>query len=96
MVELLSQFIEDGLEIEFSIPAGGMALWVNIGDKAQKIAERARQQGIFILAEHAFHLDQNNDQDKYIRLGFAGQNEQQLKQGLLRLKSILIEYVCKR
>ncbi|MCI2284911.1 hypothetical protein L3081_17840 [Colwellia sp. MSW7] len=82
--------------MNFPFLLGGMALWVNIGDKAQKIAEVARQQGIFILAEHAFHLDQKNDQDKYIRLGFAGQNEQQLKQGLLRLKSILIEYVCKR
>ena len=96
MVNLLTQFIDEGLNIEFSIPAGGMALWVNVGGNAQKIAELAKQQGIYLLAEHAFHLDQNNNQDKYIRLGFAGQNEQQLKQGLLRLKSILIEYVCKR
>lgn len=92
MVQLLAQFIEEGLDIEFTIPAGGMALWVNIGDKAKKIAELARQEGIFILAEHAFHLDQSNDQDKYIRLGFAGQNEHKITQGLLRLKSLLLRH----
>lgn len=96
MVELLTQFIEEGLNIEFSIPAGGMALWINVGGNAKKIAELAKQQGIYLLAEHAFHLDKNNDQDKFIRLGFAGQDEHKIEQGLLLLKTILIEYVCKR
>jgi len=41
-----------------------------------------------LLAENAFHLNTENDQDKYIRLGFAGQNEQKIKQGLLLLKPL--------
>lgn len=89
MVELLTQFIEEGLNIEFSIPAGGMALWVNVGSNAQKIADLAKQQNIYLLAEHAFHLDKKNDQDKFIRLGFAGQDEHKIRQGLAVLKSIM-------
>ena len=65
-----------------------MALWVNVGEKAQKIAQQAEQKGIFLLAENAFHFNKENDQDMYIRLGFAGQNEQKIRQGLLLLKPL--------
>ena len=88
MVEVLNEFIEQGLNIEFFVPPGGMALWVNIGEKAQKIAQQAAQKGIFLLAENAFHFNKENDQDMYIRLGFAGQNEQKIRQGLLLLKPL--------
>lgn len=88
MVEVLNEFIEQGLNIEFFVPPGGMALWVNVGEKAQKIAQQAEQKGIFLLAENAFHFNKENDQDMYIRLGFAGQNEQKIRQGLLLLKPL--------
>ena len=90
MVNLLTQFIDEGLNIEFSIPAGGMALWVNVGGNAQKIAELAKQQGIYLLAEHAFHLDQNNNQDKYIRLGFAGQSIEQFNIGFSKIIKLVL------
>lgn len=96
MVDLLTQFIDEGLNIEFSIPAGGMALWVNVGGNAKKIAELAKQKGIYLLAEHAFHLDENNDQDKFIRLGFAGQDEFKIREGLLLLKAILKPFFNKK
>ena len=89
MVELLNEFIEEGLNITFSIPAGGMALWVNVGGNAQYIAQQAQTKGVFLLAENNFHLDKSKDQDKYLRLGFAGQNEDKIRQGLLLLKTLL-------
>lgn len=88
MVEVLNEFIDQGLNIEFSVPPGGMALWVNVGAKAQHIAQQAKHKGIFLLAENAFHLHKENNQDKYIRLGFAGQDEQKIRQGLLLLKPL--------
>lgn len=88
MVDVLNEFIGQGLNIEFSIPSGGMALWINIGKNAQKVAQQAKQKGIFLLAENAFHRNTENDQDKYIRLGFAGQDEQKIRQGLLLLKPL--------
>lgn len=95
MVALMTEFINEGIIIQFSIPAGGMALWVNVGSNAQEIAELAKQQDIYLLAEHAFHLDKKNDQDKFIRLGFAGQNEHKIKQGLAALKSVIKSVVNK-
>ena len=89
MVDILNSFIEEGIRIEFTIPKGGMALWINVGKNAQEIANKASERGIFMLAENAFHLDTANNQDKFLRLGFAGQNEENIKQGLLLLKPLL-------
>lgn len=89
MIDQLNEFSGEGLHVEFAIPAGGMALWVNIGKNAKKIEQQVKQNGIFLLAEHAFHLNKSNDQDKYIRLGFAGQSEEKMREGLLLLKPFL-------
>jgi len=89
MVDMLNNFIEEGLRIKFTIPKGGMALWIDVGNNAQEIACLAKKQGIFILAENAFHLNAKNDENRYLRLGFAGQSEEKIKQGLLRLKPLL-------
>jgi len=91
MVKLLNEFRDEGLEIEFTVPAGGMALWVNVGGSASKVEKLALQQGIFLLAEKHFHLHKSNDQDKYLRLGFAGQSEEKIRAGMLLLKPLLIK-----
>ena len=89
MVDMLNAFVDEGLNIDFVIPKGGMALWVNVGKNADEIADLAKRNGIFLLAESAFHLHQINNENKFIRLGFAGQNEEKIKQGLLLLKPLL-------
>jgi len=89
MVNLLNDFKAEGFDIEFTIPPGGMALWVNVGKNAQQISLLAREKGIFLLAENAFHLEQKNNEDKYIRLGFSGQNEEKIQKGLTLLKPLL-------
>lgn len=90
MVAVLNAFIDEGIKIKFTIPKGGMALWVDVGKRAKEIAELARSKGIFLLAENAFHLHQDNDENKFIRLGFAGQNEEKITQGLMLLKPLLV------
>ncbi len=89
MVDILNSFVDDGLNIQFTIPKGGMALWVNVNKNAQEIADSAKSKGIFLLAENAFHLTPKNNENKFIRLGFAGQSEEKIKQGLLMLKPLL-------
>jgi GntR family transcriptional regulator / MocR family aminotransferase len=89
MVNMLNNFKREGIDINFTIPPGGMALWVNVGSNAKQISIRAKDRGIFLLAENAFHLNHQNNQDKYIRLGFSGQDEEKIEQGLLSLKSLL-------
>lgn len=89
MVDILNKFKQEGLNLDFTLPAGGMALWVNIGCNAKKVSMLAREKNIFLLAENAFHLNEENCQDKFIRLGFSGQSEENIKQGLLLLKPLL-------
>ena len=89
MVNVLNGFKDEGYDIEFTIPPGGMALWVNVGKNAQQISLLARNEGIFLLAENSFHLNHDNDEDKYIRLGFSGQSEVDIQQGLTLLKPLL-------
>lgn len=89
MVDMLNSFIDEGIDIEFTIPKGGMALWINVGGRAKEISNLAKSKGIFLLAEDSFHLQQANNENKFIRLGFAGQSEEKIKQGLLLLKPLL-------
>ncbi len=89
MVNALNSIKSEGYYIEFTIPPGGMALWVNVGRNAQKISLLARDKGIFLLAENSFHLRHENDEDQYIRLGFSAQSEEKIQQGLTLLKPLL-------
>ncbi|MDO6447513.1 PLP-dependent aminotransferase family protein [Colwellia sp. 1_MG-2023] len=89
MVNLLTAFQQEGLAINFSVPPGGMALWVDVGKNAEQIALKAKELDIFILAENAFHLMAERNQNRFIRLGFSGQNEENIQQGLLLLKPLL-------
>ncbi|MFT5760378.1 MAG: GntR family transcriptional regulator/MocR family aminotransferase [Alteromonadaceae bacterium] len=89
MVNMLNAFIAEGLNIKFTIPPGGMALWIELAGNAEKTSLLAREQGVFLLAENSFHLNSDNNKDKYIRLGFAGQSEEKIRQGLLLLKPLI-------
>jgi GntR family transcriptional regulator/MocR family aminotransferase len=89
MVNILNSYKDEGFDIEFTIPPGGMALWVNVGKNAQQISLLARNEGIYLLAENSFHLNNDDDEDKYIRLGFSGQREDEIQQGLALLKPLL-------
>ncbi len=89
MVDLLNSFVDEGFNLEFTVPKGGMALWVNVGSQAEELSKLVKNKGIFLLAESDFHLNLQNNENKFIRLGFAGQSEEKIKKGLLLLKSLL-------
>ena len=89
MVDMLNSFVDEGVSIKFSIPKGGMALWIDVGNYAEEIACLAKRQDIFLLSEKAFNLHAEDNENKFIRLGFAGQSEDKIKEGLLLLKPLL-------
>ena len=88
MIDTLNEFKKEGFAINFSVPPGGMALWIDVAENAEQISMQAKEKGLYLLAENAFHLIEPNNQNKYIRLGFSGQNEEDIKQGLLLLKPL--------
>lgn len=85
MVEVLKQYQSKGTGLDFAIPDGGMALWVKTDMDAAKLAEKAWQNSVFIQSENDFHLDPGESENRYIRVGFAGMNEDKMEQGLARL-----------
>ena len=76
-----------GIELDFTQPAGGMALWVDVKRDAEQLAQYGREHGIYLVAEPFFHLHANNNQNRYIRLGYASMTREQLTEGLAELAS---------
>jgi len=89
MLNVLDSFTGEGIDLEFTAPPGGMALWVNVRKNAEEISNVAKTKGIYLLAENSFHLSQTHNKNMFIRLGFAGQSEDKIQQGLLLLKPLL-------
>lgn len=89
MVAELQQWQHRGLAVDFHLPDGGMALWVNIHGRAKATAQQAAARGIFIQEESQFHLQSANSQDNYIRLGYAGLADHLLIEGVETIAELL-------
>ncbi|WP_299007439.1 PLP-dependent aminotransferase family protein [uncultured Shewanella sp.] len=75
--------------LRFMIPAGGMALWVEVGDQAQILEAHCHQNNIYLLSEKHFQLTPDTSPNRHIRIGFAGMSEEKLQQGLTKILHIL-------
>lgn len=89
LVELLSDYQQQGFDLDYYIPAGGMALWLDIKENASELEEYCLQQDIYIQTEGRFHLERKNDQNRFIRLGFAGISSEKLANGLTTIFDFL-------
>lgn len=76
---------------DFEIPDGGMALWVKLTQvtdetkqfpSAELLAKKCQKKGMYIQHEKQLQLHKNNEQDSFIRLGFAGMNESKFANGI--------------
>lgn len=77
---------------DFVVPDGGMAFWLKIKDhnvSAKYVMEKAKLSGIYLQDESQFHLQQKNNQDSYLRLGFAGLTEENFVGGVDKLITII-------
>jgi GntR family transcriptional regulator/MocR family aminotransferase len=82
MVQQLMHYQTLGKVTSFAVPDGGMAMWVEISQSAEKLAKKALDNGIFIQQETQFLVDKTQSQDRFIRLGFAGMNIENIELGL--------------
>jgi GntR family transcriptional regulator/MocR family aminotransferase len=76
---------------EFEIPDGGMALWVKLKHgsgvienetSAELLTKKCQQMGLYIQHERQYQLNKDRDRDCFIRLGFAGMNENKFANGI--------------
>jgi len=82
MVGQLNLLQQQGVELAFDVPDGGMAMWIKTASDAQQLAQSAKQKRIYIQSENQLHLQPKNSENRYIRLGFASMNEQKCNEGL--------------
>jgi len=82
MVEQLTHYQQQGKVASFTIPDGGMAMWVEINQSARHLAEIALNNNIFIQQEAQFLVNSSQSRDRFIRIGFAGMSTSDIKSGL--------------
>jgi len=78
--EILEEGKAKGLPLSWSVPDGGMAVWVDTGMEADTVAKLALQNGVFVHPGTDFQLCPESS--THLRVGFAGQTPQEIKEGM--------------
>jgi GntR family transcriptional regulator/MocR family aminotransferase len=83
MVDALHR--EIGSALAFDLPSGGLALWARVADgiDAEDWAVRANEAGVLIASGRRFVFDRRAV--PYLRVGFAAENERDLREAVRRL-----------
>lgn len=101
MVLQLKSYQEQGLPIHFEIPAGGMAIWLDMGKSIVGLKEKLLAKQVYLQTEVEFNiLKESPDNDlsdkdsldkeyRFIRLGFAAMNEMEVTEGLAIIMATL-------
>ncbi|QUM78620.1 PLP-dependent aminotransferase family protein [Moritella sp. 24] len=84
LVSLLRDYQQQGLPISFDCPAGGMALWVDMGVSIVGLKHALLTKDVYLQTEVEFNLltEQDDSQYRFIRIGFASMNETEMTEGL--------------
>jgi GntR family transcriptional regulator/MocR family aminotransferase len=87
LVQALRRRLGDSLS--FTVPAGGIGLWVRAaeGIDIDQWAERARDRGAVMMTARTFAV--NGRSRPFARLGFASLKRTELVEGVRRLASAL-------
>ncbi|ESP90748.1 hypothetical protein N483_13495 [Pseudoalteromonas luteoviolacea NCIMB 1944] len=88
MASQLTQFQNQGYDIEFKQPDGGMAFWVDLKRDIAFLPNKLHEASIYALTERAF-CGSPRASYTHIRLGFAGQNTENITAGLKRIFELL-------
>ena len=93
MVSLLKSYQEQGLPIQFEVPAGGMAIWLDTGKSIVGLKEKLLAKQVYLQTEVEFNIkkDLPDDSYRFIRLGFAAMNEEEVKKGLAIIMATLFD-----
>jgi len=73
----------DGMTLSWSIPDGGMAVWVDTNRDAERVAKLALGNSVFVHPETDFQMKPPHGH--HLRLGFANQSPEEIRQGMALL-----------
>jgi len=82
MAQQLTRYQALGKVKSFTVPDGGMAMWIELHQSATALANSAAQHHIFIQQEAQFLVNKTQSKDRFIRLGFAGMSTDNIELGL--------------
>ena len=85
LVECLEAGRRRGLPLSWDAPDGGMALWLDTGVDSDQVMAKASEAGVFVASESEFHLTPPPGGYTHLRLGYASQSPQELREGTARL-----------
>jgi len=93
MVTLLQGYQKQGLPMQFEIPAGGMAIWLDTGKSIVGLKEQLQSKKVYLQTELEFNINKVLADEEYcfIRLGFASMNEIEVTEGLAIIISTLYD-----
>lgn len=80
LLQLLQQHKQEGLDLDWQAPDGGMAVWVRTPWNSTLLYELAQQQGILFQHEAECRIDGRDG--PHIRIGFARHTEKEMAEGL--------------
>jgi GntR family transcriptional regulator / MocR family aminotransferase len=80
LVEALSAGRRAGLPLEWSVPDGGMALWLDCGVNSDAVAREARARKVRVIPESQFRFAGARP-GTHLRLGYASQTPQEIRAG---------------
>lgn len=88
MADALKHYQSIGHQLTFNVPDGGMAFWVNTHKDVSDLSAQAAALGVYVQTENAFWCFPQSHYT-HIRLGFAGQSEEKMQEGLAKIMSLL-------
>jgi GntR family transcriptional regulator/MocR family aminotransferase len=81
MIASLEDGRHRGLPLAWTVPDGGMALWLDTGLDSDAVAARAAEAGVYVSAESEFRPGPPHS-GTHLRLGFASQSPQEIQAGI--------------
>jgi GntR family transcriptional regulator/MocR family aminotransferase len=95
LVESLEAGKRRGLQLEWSVPDGGMALWLDCGTDSELVATRAAERNVFVASEPEFWPGQPSG-GTHVRLGYASQTPEEIRAGAALLLDAVAAAQCGR
>lgn len=80
LVDALSTGRSAGLPLEWSVPDGGMALWLDCGVSSDAVTREARKRKVLVTPESHYRFAGTRG-GTHLRLGYASQTPQEIRAG---------------
>lgn len=80
MIETLEDIQNSHPKLSWHTPAGGMALWVNLGKNSDNFAKKAFERSVYVTPESWYRMDKKPG--THLRIGFSGQTPEENHRGL--------------